>query len=282
MNLSALLDREPPLPWSEGSKLPWDDPLFSSRMLREHLSQHHDQASRRLHLIERHVDWIHNTVLDGRPGHVLDLGCGPGLYTTRLASLGHTCVGIDFSPASIAYARTEARRKSLPCDYRLQDLRSGNFGSGFQAVLLVFGELNTFSPSEAHSLLSAACDALTPSGVLALEVHTEAHVLKLGKQPPTWFSAHRGLFSDQPHVCLRESEWHAASRAAVERYFIIDAGTAAVETYMSTTQAYSVSEYAMLLRDAGFDQPEQHRSLAGTALAGDSELFVLLARKKAA
>ena len=43
-----------------------------------------------------------------RGARVLDLGCGPGLYTTRLAKLGHTCVGIDFSPASIAYAKAEA------------------------------------------------------------------------------------------------------------------------------------------------------------------------------
>jgi predicted TPR repeat methyltransferase len=44
-------------------------------------------------------------VLQSEPQRILDLGCGPGLYTQRLASLGHTCVGIDISPASIAYAR---------------------------------------------------------------------------------------------------------------------------------------------------------------------------------
>ena len=59
---------------------PWNDPDFSQRMLKEHLSQRHDAASRRTPTIKKHVNWIHNVVLDGKPSHVLDLGCGPGLY----------------------------------------------------------------------------------------------------------------------------------------------------------------------------------------------------------
>ena len=38
-----------------GRRLPWDDPEFSERMLREHLSQDHDMASRRQNLIDLHV-----------------------------------------------------------------------------------------------------------------------------------------------------------------------------------------------------------------------------------
>lgn len=37
----------PPAPWAEGDNIPWDEPTFSERMLREHLSQHHEMASRR-------------------------------------------------------------------------------------------------------------------------------------------------------------------------------------------------------------------------------------------
>ena len=92
-----------PKPWAEGEKIPWDEPGFSGRMLNEHLSQEHDAASRRFEVIDRHCRWIHGCVLKRNPTRILDLGCGPGLYTSRLARLGHHCVGIDFSPASIAY-----------------------------------------------------------------------------------------------------------------------------------------------------------------------------------
>ena len=35
-----------PTPWAYGGNLPWDDPAFSERMLREHLDQTHGAASR--------------------------------------------------------------------------------------------------------------------------------------------------------------------------------------------------------------------------------------------
>ena len=48
MSLLNLIDREPvPAPWSEGENIPWDDPDFSRRMLKEHLRQDHDAASRK-------------------------------------------------------------------------------------------------------------------------------------------------------------------------------------------------------------------------------------------
>ena len=44
---------------------------------------------------------------------VIDFGCGPGLYATRLAQKGAFVTGIDFSENSINYARTAAMEKGL-------------------------------------------------------------------------------------------------------------------------------------------------------------------------
>ncbi len=59
----------------------------------------------------------HEHVLGRAASQVLDLGCGPGFYTSRLARLGHACVGVDFSPASVLHARSEAEKAALPCQY---------------------------------------------------------------------------------------------------------------------------------------------------------------------
>lgn len=58
------------------SKIPWDEPAFSQRMLENHLSQDHDWASRRLTVIEQQVTWITRQLPAG--ARILDLGCGPG------------------------------------------------------------------------------------------------------------------------------------------------------------------------------------------------------------
>ena len=47
MKLLDVVRRHPIEPWSGVHKIPWDEPEFSARMLREHLSQEHDAASRR-------------------------------------------------------------------------------------------------------------------------------------------------------------------------------------------------------------------------------------------
>jgi SAM-dependent methyltransferase len=272
-----LMNRVPPVPFGEGSKIPWHEPGFSARMLREHLSQHHDRASRRFGVVDRHVAWLHESILGGRAGRIVDLGCGPGLYTARLARLGHTCLGIDFSPAAIAHAQAEARGDGLACEYRLEDLRTADQGSGHDLVLLSFGELNTFAPKDAREILTAAHGALVPGGALVLEVHEEAFVRELGAADATWYTAEKSVFSDEPHLCLRECAWHPGARAATEQFFVMTLPDGSVEGFVSTTQAFSEGEYSDMLRGAGFTDFRRCASLTGDTSEAEEGLFVLTA-----
>lgn len=257
MTIEEIVRRKArPQPWSEGEKIPWNEPEFSERMLREHLSQKHDLASRRLNIIDAHVDWIHNRMLAREPAKILDLGCGPGLYTSRLAKLGHTCTGIDFSPASIRYASEQANEEGLPCTYVHADVREAEFGTGFDPVMFLYGELNVFRPGDARAILEKAWAAIAPGGALLLEPHRFATVEKIGTQAPFWQSAEAGLFSDRPHLWLREGFWDTKSRTATTRYFIIDAATGKVTRMADTMQAYTDQEYHRLLEDLGFVEIE--------------------------
>ena len=278
MNFDELRRKARLAPWSGPGKIPWDDPAFSARMLREHLSQEHGRASRRFEDVDRHVAWIHEVVLHSTPGRVLDLGCGPGLYTARLARLGHACVGIDFSPASIAHARDHALRESLACAYQLRDLRDGDYGSGFDAVLLLSGELNTFSREDGPLLLEGARRALARSGALVLELHPERAVRALAEPGTSQFSAERSVFSDAPHLCLIERRFDEESRTAHERFFVASRDTDDVFVYVSSTRAYSDRELDALLATAGFGHVERHASLAGSLATPDEGLVVLVCR----
>jgi SAM-dependent methyltransferase len=280
MNLKTLLDivsRIPvPSPWQEGENLPWHEPGFSQRMLNEHLSQEHDAASRRLPRIEEQVGWIHSEVLGGRSTRILDICCGPGLYTNRLAALGHECVGIDFSPAAIAYAKEQA--KALPCRYVQEDVRRAEFGSGFGLVMMVFGQLNVFRRTEARALLGKARQALADGGLLLLEPQTLAVVERMGTAGTSWYAAAEGLFAPQPHLVLEENFWDAAMKAATTRFFVVDAKNGEVTRHAMTTQGYSDDEYLALLRESGFADIRRFPSLTGEEDPPQNDLFAFTAR----
>ncbi len=260
-----VLRRTPPKPWADCDKIPWHEPGFSARMLQEHLSQSHDAASRRFDLIDRHVAWIHTELLGGGHARVLDLGCGPGLYATRLAALGHTVRGIDFSPASIRYAQAWVADEQLDCEFILADIRDAHFGSGHDLVMFIYGELNVFTPADAHAILTKARAALNPGGRLLLEVSTHAGVRAIGAGAPSWWTAESGLFWERPHLGLSESVWLEDAQVAVERWFIADAQSGELHRFGATTQAYTDDGYRALLTGCGFESIAISPALGGVA-----------------
>ena len=255
VNLDAVVSRAmPPEPWSEGDKIPWDEPAFSERMLAEHLSQAHDAASRRTETIEAQVAWIHEALLGGQRSRVLDLGCGPGLYASRLSRLGHRVRGIDFSPASIRHAREEAEREGLELDYVLGDVREAEYGGPHDLVMFIFGELNVFRREEAVSILAKARRALVPGGRLLIELHSFEAARAIGHQPARSQSLESGLFSERPHQLLEEAFWDDERAVAIHCWFVIDRETDEVERYADAMQAYTADEYIALLDAAGFNE----------------------------
>ena len=281
MSLLKLINREPvPIPWAEGENIPWNDPDFSRRMLKEHLSQDHDAASRRSEKIDRQVAWVHQKLLSGRPTKILDLGCGPGLYAGRLSRLGHECTGVDYSPASIAYARSQAGKEGLSCTYIGEDMRKARYGSDYGLAMLIFGELNVFRPADARSILERACHSLSGGGLLLLEPHTFEGIQAMGKRAASWYSAKSGLFSDEPYLCFQENFWDSATRTATTRYFVIGAAGADVTRYAQSFQAYTDTEYRSLLEQCGFDEVTFLPSLTGEGDETESGLFAIAARKR--
>ena len=264
MKLLDLIARPPaPEPWSEEEKIPWHEPAFSQRMLTEHLSQSHDRASRRREIVDAQVAWIHDQLLNRASGRVLDLGCGPGLYAHRLAELGHACVGVDISPASIAHAREQAERSHLDVTFLEQDVRDLDpqaqlsDGAPFSLVMLLFGEANAFRSTDLEEVLHRAHRALAPGGLLLLEPHDFEASRSLGEQPASWYTAASGLFSNEPHLCLHEACWHEASAATTERWWVVDLASGETTRYAQSMQAYTDDGVQELLVRTGFEAVAQ-------------------------
>ena len=254
---------------TQWQKIPWGDPDFSRRMLQEHLTQAHDLASRKFVTIDRHIAWMHHKILNEQPANILDLGCGPGFYTGRLSERGHTCTGIDISPASIAYAREH----HSTADYIQGDVRDLDFGDGYGLVSMIYGELNAFSPDDAQAIIDKAYTALKPGGKLLLEVHPFSFIHQIGQGGKTWYMAECGLFSDEPYVCLEEHRMEVDH--AVSDYYVFDATSGEMTQYTTMHQAYTDDEYRHLLGQ--FERVTFYPSLSGSAETDN--LFVIVVAK---
>ncbi|MBN2447401.1 MAG: class I SAM-dependent methyltransferase [Phycisphaerae bacterium] len=283
MRLSDTIRRSPaPAAWTEGDNIPWHEPGFSARMLAEHLSQDHDAASRRSAKIDAHVDYIHGDVLDRRPTRILDLCCGPGLYSRRLAALGHTCHGIDYSPASIAYATKHGQPFQGRCSFVEANIREVDYGVGYGLAMVIYGEFNVFPRRDIAAVLRKVHSALSDDGILLIEPHTFDAIHAIAEPNQSWSSAESGLFSDKPHLCLEEGHWDPASRTTTRRFYVIDAATGEVTRWAASYQAYTDEQYCELLRASGFEDIAFLPSLMGKPDADQPGLIAVCARSKTA
>lgn len=271
MDVADVIAMSPPTAESGLDKIPWNDPDFSRRMLQEHLSQNHALASRPFAKIDRHVRFIHDTVLLGRPSRILDLGCGPGLYTGRLTHMGHRCVGIDFSPASIEYARTHGS-----ADYIEADLRDVALPGGFDLAMILFGEANMFAPDVLRRVLARVAQSCHKGALLVLELHRFETVRSMGVQPNSWSRHASGLFSEGPHLILNEHVWDDERAVAMTRHIVLQSSGKA-EAYGSSTQAYTCDGLDRLIADAGFRREATYPSLLGTQDSEEPAFEVVVA-----
>lgn len=235
---------------AHSGKIPWNDPAFSERMLKNHLSQENDWASRRLFIIDKQVAWIRGQLPAG--GRVLDLGCGPGLYLQRLAHSGFECTGVDFSPASIDYARQQSLAAQLNITYHCEDVRTFSPATQQDFVMMTFGEFNVFSREDAQSLLHNAVSWLKPGGQLLLEVHTLEEVKRQGLAERCWESHQTGIFSVHPHLVLTENNWDEQKKIATTAWWIIEE-SGETSLFTSHTQGWSDEEYYQHLQAQGLD-----------------------------
>ena len=239
--------------WSGDYKIPWNETGFSRRMLAEHLSQEHELASRRQETITAQVDWSYRHICGGNSVKLLDIGCGPGLYLEKFTELGYRCRGIDISPASVEYARGRVGDSG---EVLLGDIRTAEFGSGFDMALMIYGEFNVFSPIEIRGILDKLFASLKPGGTLLIEHQAYDTVWGTGTAANNWYKAASGLFSDKPHICLTENHWFEQVGVALQRFLVIDSASGGIATVPQHHQ--------------GLDRRRDRWLAAGSRIRGDT------------
>lgn len=172
-DLESINARPKPFEFYTASDL-WTDEHTSAQMLSFHLNDNVDLSSRKLAFIDRSVDWLVQHLGIGTGVRVIDFGCGPGLYTARLAGRGADVTGIDFSPRSIQYAREQAATLGLDIEYLNQNYLDFTTDQRFDVVLMIFCDFCALSPAQRQTMLTKFHSILKPGGRVVLDVYSLA------------------------------------------------------------------------------------------------------------
>jgi SAM-dependent methyltransferase len=275
-----------PEPFDPRAELDWGDPLYSRRLLREHLDQEHDGASRRLAIVDRHVGRL-RTLLPAPPARILDAACGPGLYAVRLAALGYDVTGIDVGEPVLRHARRLARdavsRGGGSTTFLRADLRSAldapRLSEPFDACLLVYYVLEAFPRRQQVPVLRRLRERLRPGGRLVIELRTRP-----AEHPPGrlshWEEVSASILSDEPHLLLSDTTWDPRRLVYILREVaVLPDGEVAVQqtTGMMSTlaQVRGLVDRAGLRLVAVYDGWSRHRA---TGLS--DELLVVAERPR--
>lgn len=268
--------QEKPEPFTPGNPLFWDDPHISSQMLKAHLNPDHDIASRRPETIERTVDWLINT-LNLQPGDsVLDMGCGPGLYASRLAARGLKVTGVDYSRRSIDYAQQFADDNGLEIEYRFQNYLDFDEAGCYEAVLLIYGDFCPLDPNARAQLLSNTLRALKPGGFFVLDVTTPAHRLLHGSRN-TWYQVESGFWKPGPHLVLENGFAYPDERIYLDQAIVIEEN-GNLSLYRNWFQDYTRKTITDELEAGGFSVQSVWSDLCGTPYEDDTHWIGVVAR----
>jgi SAM-dependent methyltransferase len=271
------LSRKPEL-FEPGAFLFWDDPHISEQMLGAHLSPDTETASRKPEVIDRTVDWL-VTYLDLSPGQsVLDLGCGPGLYASRLSRKGLDVTGIDYSRSSIDYAKAYAREHRLPVTYLYQDFLTIEYDARFDVVMQIYGELCTFSPAPRDRLFAKVHRALKPGGRFVFDVST-GKPRGSSDGSSKWYVGKKGFWKPGPHLVLEQGFDYAEHNVHVDQFIVIEAD-GSISLYRNWFVDYSLETITAALEKQGFRVKAAWSDLGGTAYDSDSEWIGIIATQE--
>jgi SAM-dependent methyltransferase len=266
-----------PAPFAPSAARFWNDPYISTQMLQAHLDPTSDAASRRPEIIAATVDWLIPHLALHPSDRLLDLGCGPGLYSSRFAGQGLAVTGVDYAEGSLTYARAAAARQGLEVEYRYQDYLELADTARYRAAVLIYGDFCTLAAAGRDRLLANIRQALQPGGRFAFDVMTPAHPVR--REPTTaWAALEAGFWRPGPHLLLTRRCDYPETAVFLEQYLVIEE-TGAWTEYRNWYQFYTVATLTPILEQAGFHLREVWGDLTGAPVSAEEGWLGLLAER---
>jgi 2-polyprenyl-3-methyl-5-hydroxy-6-metoxy-1,4-benzoquinol methylase len=255
----------------------WTDEHTSSKMLDHHLNASSDVSSRNTEFIERSASWIVRRFGLTENKSVADFGCGPGLYTTRLAASGADITGIDFSERSLRYARERAQSNGISIDYVCSDYLDFESDKRFDLITLIMCDFCALSLDQRRALLDKFLVHLKEGGAVLLDVYS-LRAFDAREEHATY--AHNlldGFWSSAPYFGFLNTFKYGSENVVLDKYTIVEERR--VRVIYNWLQYFSVEALSAELEDRGFVVNDVVGDVAGATVDPEAHEFAIVAQK---
>lgn len=255
----------------------WTDEHTSKQMLRFHLDEGLDVSSRNIAFIDRSVDWIvsHFNIDTGKK--IADFGCGPGLYTTRLARRHAVVTGIDFSKRSIQYAQETAIGEKLPIRYVNRNYLDFETDERFDLILMIMCDFCALSPAQRKTMLAKFHRLLDPAGSVLLDVYSLNAFNEREEKALYEPNLLDGFWSPDKYYGFLNTFKYEKEKVVLDQYTIIEAER--TRTIYNWLQYFSPEDVEREFSACGFAIENYYADVAGTPFSAQSREFAIIARK---
>lgn len=255
----------------------WTDEHTSKQMLYFHLNEEVDISSRNAAFIEKSVEWIVSHFNVGAGTKIADFGCGPGLYTTRLAKRQADVTGIDFSKRSIEYAKEKANEEGLGIRYINQNYLGYETDDRFDLVMMIMCDFSVLSPAQRKKMLSKFYTILQSGGSVLLDVHSLMYFEQQEEKAMYEANQLNGFWSANKYYGFLNTFKYEKEKVVLDKYTLVEAGR--TRTVYNWFQCFSPEELEKEFAESGFSIEGFYSDVAGSPYNPESTEFAVVARK---
>jgi cyclopropane fatty-acyl-phospholipid synthase-like methyltransferase len=255
----------------------WADEHTSKQMLEYHLNESIDVSSRNKSFIESSAEWIVSHFGVDKSTEIADFGCGPGLYTTRLAELGAIVTGIDFSENSLNYAKQVAAQKCLKINYVLNNYLDFETTNSFDLITMIMCDFCALSPEQRKKMLSKFHSLLKPEGSVLLDVYSLNGFNQKEESATYELNQLNGFWSPEDYYCFVNTFKYEKEKVILDKYTIIEESRNRV--VYNWLQYFSKDSLGKEFKENGFKVEEVYSDVAGKTFNPESPEIAIVAKK---
>ena len=255
----------------------WSNPHISKQMLKLHLNPEVDPASRNKKFMNKSIQWISNKFNLNNKSKILDLGCGPELYTIEFAKKGADVTGIDISKNRINNAIKKAKKNNLNIKYINANYVNHVIKEKYDVITLIYCDYCVLSPGNRMILLKKIYSALKDNGVFIFDVISNYHFDYIQEKQSCQYHDKSGFWSPEAHFVFENIIKYNPETTILEKHTVIEKNRNF--TIYNYLKCFKLNEILHELSNNGFYTIEYFSDISGTEYKNKSREIALINKK---